>query len=241
MIASAPLLTVRGVAVDLGSIRALDGFDLEVCVGERVGLVGPNGAGKSTLLDVLIGRTSPDAGAILFDGRDISGLVSRERVRLGIGIVLQGGRVLEHLTVGEHLALAQDAARRRPGRSGRGLPTSASVREVLALSDLEPGAIAAELSHAQRQWLGLMTALMTGPRLLLLDEPTSGMGHARRARTVSLLQRIHAAVPYVSMLIVEHDRGVIDAVTDRVVEMRDGRQVAGRPVAPGSLEVPDEA
>lgn len=225
MTSAQPLLEVLDVRVLLGAVRALDGVRMEVRAGERVGLIGPNGAGKSTLLDVLIGRRAPDTGTIRLDGRDITGDVPRVRARRGLGIVLQGGRVVDHLSVAEHLHLAGlSHGQHRDVATDDGLDDT--IAAAMAGAKIAVDDLAAELSHPQRQFLDLLMVLRTRPRLLMLDEPTSGMDREGRDRTASILRAVHAGRPSLATLIVEHDEEFLAAVTDRVIRVRDGRVIA---------------
>jgi branched-chain amino acid transport system ATP-binding protein len=220
-----PLLEVRDVHVRLGAVRALDGVSLEVHAGERVGLIGPNGAGKSTLLDVLIGRRAPDAGTVLLDGQDITADVPRERARRGVGIVLQGGRVIDHLSVTEHLRLA--ALSHREARDAMvDDDLDDTIAAAMAGAGIARDQLAAALSHPQRQLLDLLMVLRSRPRLLMLDEPTSGMDREGRDRTASILRDVQAGRPMLATLIVEHDEEFLAANTDRVIRVRDGRVIA---------------
>jgi ABC-type sugar transport system ATPase subunit len=224
--ADGPLLEARSIRVRFGGIVALDGVDLSVGQGEVVGLVGPNGAGKSTLLDVLAGRRTPSEGRILLDGRDVTRSTPRERGTQGIGVVLQGGRVLGHLDVAAHLELGHLAAV-RAGRTRRDATATAvaSVASALEAEIDAPVRAARELPHAAQQWLELAMVLATRPRVLLLDEPTSGMDRVGRARTAALLQELRTADPSLAMIVVEHDPAFIREVADRVVTLAEGRIV----------------
>lgn len=220
-----PLLEVRDVHVVLGAVRALDGVGLEVRAGERVGLIGPNGAGKSTLLDVLIGRRAPDAGTVLLDGQDITRDVPRVRARRGVGIVMQGGRVIDHLSVAEHLHLAR-LSRSQQGDAVTDDGLDETITAAMAGASIAADQLASDLSHPQRQLLDLLMVLGSRPRLLLLDEPTSGMDRAGRDRTASILRAAHVARPMLATLIVEHDEEFLTAITDRIIRIRDGRIIA---------------
>jgi len=218
------LLEARGVTVRFGGLIALDEVDLAVMPGEVVGLIGPNGAGKSTLLDVLVGRRTPSSGRVVLDGQDVTSLLPRERAARGVGIVLQGGHVLEHLDVAAHLELGRLAA----ARAGRSQRTSAHEAEAFLQHALTSEGIAAsvpagELPHGLQQWLELVTVLATSPRVLLLDEPTSGMDRPGRTRTAALLRAVHTADPSLATVIVEHDPDFIRDVAARVVALAAGR------------------
>ena len=212
------VLAAERIRVHFGGLTALDGVDLGVAAGEIVGLVGPNGAGKSTLLDVLVGRRRPKSGRVRLDGEDVTDLTPGRRARRGIGIVLQGGRVLGHLTVHEHLALAALSP-----RAGRGVGI---VVETLRADGIDLDVPAEHLPHGAQQWLELATVLATGPRILLLDEPTSGMDASGRSRTAELLRSLHAAEPDLAAVVVEHDPTFIRQVAARVVVLSAGRVLA---------------
>jgi len=224
----APLLEVVDVRLVLGAVRALDGINLQVDVGEHVGLVGPNGAGKSTLLDVLIGRRTPNSGAVMLDGEDLTRLVPRQRARRGIGIVLQGGRVIEHLTVGDHLRLAT-LTRRSQRLEAEEAPVDDLIAASMGTAGLAHHLRADELSRPQRQWLDLLMVLGTAPRLLLIDEPTSGMDQEGRESTADMLRSVREQRPTLASIVVEHDSDFIATVTDRVVRIQDGRVITQAP------------
>lgn len=224
MTAEAQVLAARGVTVRFSGSVALDDVDLELDRGEVVGLAGPNGAGKSTLLDVLVGRRTPSSGRVLLDGRDVTRSTPRERAALGVGMVVQGGRVLGHLDVSAHLALGRLAAE-RVGRAAQadGSDGVEVVTAALAAEGVLGAMLAGGLAHGSQQWLELAMVLATRPRVLLLDEPTSGMDRGGRRRTAALLRDLHAADPMLTTVIVEHDATFIAEVADRVVVLAAGR------------------
>jgi ABC-type branched-subunit amino acid transport system ATPase component len=218
------LLELRGVAKSFGPLRALDGVDLSVAERSFHGLIGPNGSGKSTLLRAIAGEHLPDAGRISLDGRDITAATPSRRARAGLSIKFQITAVLRSLTVYDNLLLAMQASGGLGAlllsRTRRGL----HARVVRQLADFRLEALADEpagsLSHGQQQWLEIAMALATGPRLLLLDEPTAGMSPEERRVTGELLQPIRERC---ALVIVEHDLDFIKNLCDRLTVLDAGR------------------
>jgi ABC-type branched-subunit amino acid transport system ATPase component len=218
------LLELRGVAKSFGPLRALDGVDLSVAERSFHGLIGPNGSGKSTLLRAIAGEHLPDAGRISLDGRDITAATPSLRARAGLSIKFQITAVLRSLTVYDNLLLAMQASGGLGAlllsRTRRGL----HARVVRQLADFRLEALADEpagsLSHGQQQWLEIAMALATGPRLLLLDEPTAGMSPEERRVTGELLQPIRERC---ALVIVEHDLDFIKNLCDRLTVLDAGR------------------
>lgn len=208
------LLEAGDVHVDIGGRPILTGVDLTVSEGEVVGLMGPNGAGKSTLLDVLAGRRRPGRGHVRLFGEEVTNLPAHRRAKGGLGVVLQGGQILDHLTVAEHLQLGAIATSN--DRCPAGL-----VAELA--EGLVPTMRAAMLEHASRLDLELATVIATGPRILLLDEPTAGLDPRQRTRIAERIRRIRDAMPELGFLIIEHDEAFLVDVTDRCVLLVGGR------------------
>jgi len=218
------LLEVRGVGKRFGTLQALEGVDLDVAEGSFHGLIGPNGSGKSTLLKAVAGEHLPDAGSIVLQGRDITLAGPSERSRAGLSLKFQITAVLRSLTVYDNLLLALQSADGVGGllfsRTRRRL--HGRVMEQLAAFRLADRAeeVAGALSHGQQQWLEIAMALATGPRLLLLDEPTGGMSPEERRATGELLQPIRGSC---ALVIVEHDLDFIKDLCDRLTVLDAGR------------------
>ena len=212
---SAPLLRVTGLVKRFGGVAANDGVELEVRAGEVHALIGPNGAGKSTLVNQLSGALAPDAGAIVFDGRDITRLAMHRRVAAGIARSFQVTSVFPRLAVRDNLALAVDARRGSAGEAD----------EVLRTVGLEARASvpAGALSHGEQRRLEVALALATRARLLLLDEPMAGMDLEESARLVALLQSLRTRA---TVLLVEHDMDAVFRLADRISVLVDGRMIA---------------
>ncbi len=234
-------LVVDDVSVSFGGLLALDGVDLTVAPGEIVGLLGTNGAGKSTLIDVVSGLTPPSKGRVFLDDVDLLALLPYERARAGIGRTFQDVRLFPTLSCIDNLLLATHVRQHR-GLLAHALLLPPAVREeragraavdaVLELVDLRPFADAtpAELSYGTLRMLELAAMLVLQPRLLLLDEPASGVAEAEARALAPLLRRIRDETG-VSMLLVEHDVALVAEVADRIVGMDTGRVLVSGPPA----------
>lgn len=211
-------LAVRDVHVDIAQRSILRGVTLTVAPGDVVGLMGPNGAGKSTLLDVVAGRRLPRSGQVSVLGSDVTRQTARQRARRGLGVVLQGGRVFDHLTVGQHLRL---------GSLARGGPAASVTGLVEAITgELDEDTRVAALSHSARLEIELAMVVASGAAMLILDEPTAGLDRAERTRTAQHIRAVRDAIPHLGMLIIEHDKHFLDAVADRGVILEGGCIVA---------------
>ena len=166
------MLTVEGLGVTYGGLHALDGVALDINEGEFVTIVGPNGAGKTTLLKAVSGAVPAETGRIVYRGRDLARLRPSERAALGIAHVPEGRRVFPSLTVMENLELG---SYRRAARAGRA-QALASVLELFPILKQRRTQLAGSLSGGEQQMLALGRGLMAQPDLLLLDEPSQGLG-----------------------------------------------------------------
>jgi branched-chain amino acid transport system ATP-binding protein len=211
------LLAVEGLEVRYGEIAALRGFSFHVDEGELVAVVGPNGAGKTTTLTTLSGLRQPAAGEIVFDGETVSGLSPETLVRRGVALVPEGRHIFTGLTVRENLEI---------GASGRANGTSLSddmewVLEIFpALGDLL-GKGAGSLSGGEQQQLAIGRALISRPRLLMLDEPSLGLAPLivqRVFETVKTLREQHG----MSILLVEQNARAAIELADRTYVLRRG-------------------
>ncbi|TDB92908.1 ABC transporter ATP-binding protein [Actinomadura sp. 7K534] len=213
---AAARLEASGVTVRFGGLVALEGVDITVPAGAMVGLVGPNGAGKSTLFAVLSGLLRPDAGRVRMGGEDVTRASAAARARRGLARTFQRPELFSGLTVREHVVLA-DRVRRRGGRILRDLVTGGGFRRPSAAEDERVAAIIESLHLEElrdREVSGLSLgacrlvevarALATGPDVLLLDEPASGLDGRETAELAATLTRVNAEHG-VSLLLVEHD------------------------------------
>jgi branched-chain amino acid transport system ATP-binding protein len=222
-------LAVEGLSKRFGGVVACDGVRFEVRPGEVHAVIGPNGAGKTTLINQLAGELAPDDGVVRFEGRDISALDVPARARLGIARSFQITSVFREFTALENSALAVQAHaghsfrffdRARMDESLRSPARAALMRAGLGERLDVP---ASALSHGEQRQLEIAMALATAPRLLLLDEPTAGMGQADSQRMVSLLAGLKGTL---AMLLVEHDMDAVFALADRITVLTYGRVIA---------------
>jgi ABC-type branched-subunit amino acid transport system ATPase component len=213
-----PLLEVRGLRKRFGGLVVTAGVDFDVQSNEIHALIGPNGAGKTTLVAQLAGELRSDAGAIRFDGHDITHLSTHARARRGLVRSFQVTRLFRSLSVAEHLAFAAAAS---------GAPPQ---QDVLARTGLE-GRHAAQvdqLSHAEQRALEVALALACRPRLLLLDEPMAGLG---AEESLAMGERIAALRGTCAVLLIEHDVEAVFRLADRVSVLVGGAILASGPPA----------
>jgi len=222
------ILEARGVSVRYGGVRALSDVDLDVREGELVGLIGPNGAGKTTFVDALTGFVRY-SGTVTLDGVDLGGLAPHQRARRGLARTWQSIELFDDLTVWENLAVGSGRASFwtlakelvRPAATG-----TAEIDRALDLVELGWAAelMPDELSQGQRKLVGVARAIAPGPRLLLLDEPAAGLD---TSESEELGRRLRAlAHEGSSMLLIDHDMGLVLGVCDRIVVLEFGKVIA---------------
>ncbi len=233
------VLVASGITKKFAGIAALIDAGLSVEEGERVGLIGPNGAGKTTLFNCILGVTPIDGGTVTFDGRDVTADRVDQRARAGIGRTFQRIELFADSTVLDHLLIAE-RVRNGSGRFwkdllGLGRPTAAErerADEVLTLLGLED--LAAEpverLSLGQCRLLEVGRALMTQPKLLLLDEPSSGLDRAETAALAGTLREVQQQQGF-AILLVEHDVDLVRSFTTRSYVLDFGHIVSEGPTA----------
>ena len=209
------LLDARGVSVRFGGVRALERLDLEVAEGQLVGLIGPNGAGKTTFVDAITGFVRY-SGSVELDGQDLAGLAPHVRARRGLSRTWQSTELFDDLSVRENLSVAAG---------------DASVDEGLELVELGWAAelMPADLSQGQRKLVGVARAIAMGPRLLCLDEPAAGLD---TSESTELGRRLRAlADGGMSMLLIDHDMGLVLSISDRIFVLEFGKLIAAGPPA----------
>ena len=223
---TAPAIEVRELRREFGGIRALDGVSLAVADGERRALIGPNGAGKTTLFNVLTGELPPTGGTVHLAGEDVTRQRTWQLARRGLARMYQRNELFEPLAARDNVALAI-AARRGPYRPLASPPPAEldAADELLARVGLagRERALARSLSHGERRQLEFAVALASGPRVLLLDEPTAGMSPAETARIAELIASLERTL---TIVIVEHDMDVVFRLADRVSVLHEGRVIA---------------
>jgi branched-chain amino acid transport system ATP-binding protein len=193
-----PLLAVEALEAGYGGLQVLFGVDLEVTAGEIVALMGSNGAGKTTTLRAVTGQLKPTAGRVLLDGEDVTGRPPEWLVRRGVALVPEGRGMLRGLTVEDNLLagawVVQDRVRRDEALD--------RAYETFPILDERRSQLAGTLSGGQQQMLALARAVMSGPRLLLVDEASLGLSPAMTATAFDLLRRLNAETG-VAVLLVE--------------------------------------
>jgi branched-chain amino acid transport system ATP-binding protein len=229
------VLEARGLTRRFGGVVAVDGVSLTVEEGTLTGVIGPNGAGKSTLFHLIAGHLQPHAGRVLLAGRDVTRLSPDRRARLGIAIAFQAVRLFHRMTVFENVAVGAhawthhgfwEACLRLPRhvREERAIRARAwQALERVGLADVAE-APAESLPVGLQRTVQIARSLCGNPRVLLLDEPASGLRAAERARLVDLLLDLRAEG--LSMLVVEHDVAFVTRVAQRVTVIDRGRIIA---------------
>jgi branched-chain amino acid transport system ATP-binding protein len=210
------LLQARQLTKRFGGHAAVDRLDLSIEAGEIRCLIGPNGAGKSTALALLAGNLSPSAGAIYFDGNEISNIAAHGRAKRGISIKFQLPSIFPELSVRQNLKIAL-SQRYRGSELGRQID---QTLDLIELSD-HRSKLARILSHGQKQWLEIGLAISLKPRLLLLDEPTAGMTSEETERTGELVRKLNRSG--VTVVAVEHDMQFVRQIARTVSVLHLGK------------------
>ena len=225
----APLLSVQGLRKAFGGVRAVDDVGFELQRGELLALIGPNGAGKSTCFNMINGQLAPDAGRVLFEGRDIAGLKPREIWRLGVGRTFQVAATYGSMTVAENVQMALLSRERQLFRIW---PRASTRMRDEALGLLEQVGLAARaddacstLAYGDIKTVELAVALANRPKLLLMDEPTAGMAPRERHALMALTRRLVKELN-VGVLFTEHSMDVVFAHADRLLVLARGRLIA---------------
>jgi branched-chain amino acid transport system ATP-binding protein len=229
-----PLLRLHGVCKSFGGIQAVHSISFNVAPGESVGLVGPNGAGKTTLFNCVCGQLRPEAGDITFDGTALSGMPTYRRARLGIGRTYQRVEVFTDMSVRDHLMVAE-RSRRGEGRLWRDLlnmskPTTdeeervEATLELVGITRLADTSVNA-LGLGNCRLVELARALATEPKILLADEPSSGLDLHETAEVAAVLRTVQRERG-TAVLLVEHDLAMVAEVVDRAVVMDLGAMLA---------------
>jgi branched-chain amino acid transport system ATP-binding protein len=225
------LLSVEHVSRRFGSLIAVNNVSLSLEPGELRAIIGPNGAGKTTFFNMISGFLAPTSGRILFEGEDVTRLLPARRVWRGIARTFQVTEVFPELSVRENLRIAAEVAagyRRRPWISREAdAEVSARVTDLSdmgGLSDKETRPVG-ELSHGDQRATEIMMALALKPRLLLLDEPTAGMGDRETYNITQLIRQLHQDHK-LSIVLIEHDMRVVFHLADRIMVLAEGAMLA---------------
>ncbi|MFI5022470.1 MAG: ABC transporter ATP-binding protein [Alphaproteobacteria bacterium] len=228
------LLRVESVSRHFGSLVAVDGVSLTVEPGELRAVIGPNGAGKTTFFNLISGFFPPTSGKIFLDDRDITGASSHRRVNMGIARTFQITEIFPELTVRENLRIPTEVAqglRLRPWLArADDERVRARVAELLELGGLADKAdrLVGELPHGDQRSTEIMMALALNPRLLLLDEPTAGMGDRETYDITTLIRNLHRGQrdQKLAIVLIEHDMRVVFHLADRIMVLAEGAVLA---------------
>lgn len=223
------MLEVRELRRAFGGFQAVAGVTLRVSRGQVAAIIGPNGAGKTTFFNLITGHLRPDAGVVLLEGRDITGLPPHEVCRRGMGRSFQRTNIFPNLTVFQNVQAALISHRRRgldlfSRVDGLYSDETESLLVSLGLAD-RAAETSRFLSHGAQKQLELGIALASQPRLLLLDEPTAGMSASETRETIMLISRI-ARDRALTLLFTEHDMEVVFSIAEKITVLHQGRVIA---------------
>jgi ABC-type uncharacterized transport system ATPase subunit len=223
-IPASPLLVLKGISKRFGGLRAVSDLDLAVGRGELRCLIGPNGAGKSTVFKLIVGFERPTTGSITFDGEGIDRWPTWKRARQGLSIKMQIPGVYPELTVEDNMRVAAQ-------HHVRGQQMEEAIARLLARVGLNGTGhmLTKNLSHGEQQWLEIGMALSVNPKLLLLDEPTAGMGPGETEATGRLIESLNA--DGVTILVIEHDMAFVRQIARTVTVLHLGRIFAEGTIA----------
>ena len=230
------LLSLENVSLQFGGLKALNDVSFEVREGEILGLIGPNGAGKTTCFNVMTGVYHPTSGQVRFAGEPLGNRKRFAITRLGIARTFQNIRLFPEMTALENVLVGADAhhstnvidalfrtpRHRREEREGE-----QTAREVMRFMGLErrSSELARNLSYGEQRRLEIARAMATKPKLLCLDEPAAGFNPAEKAQLMDLIRRIRDQRG-LTVLLIEHDMGLVMGVSDRVTVLEFGRKIA---------------
>ena len=236
------LLEARNLTKHFGGVLALDELDLAVAPNEILGLIGPNGSGKTTFFNVITGIYSADAGRVSFDGADVTNASGRAVYQSGISRTFQRSRlslplsIFDNIMIGNHKRLNQGLWFNLVRRGDFKREFEESYAAARALVEIFEPALAdrlfepvAGLPMIDRRRIEICRALIGAPKLLLLDEPSAGMTHEETAELMDDILLVRAHNKNLSIIIVEHEMGVIERITDRCAVLNFGRKIAEGP------------
>jgi branched-chain amino acid transport system ATP-binding protein len=226
---SNPMLEIRNLSKQFGGLLANQDISLTVPAGEVHAIIGPNGAGKTTLISQIAGELTPTSGTIVIDGMDVTSLPAHRRAKLGLARCFQITSIFQSFSAAENVAIVAQA---KHGHSYRFWRPANSIMELNRAADealLQVGLgsrktqNAGSLSHGEHRQLEIAMALVSRPKLLLLDEPTAGMGREESQNLVRLLTEVGAGQ---TIILIEHDIDVVFALANRVTVLANGRVLA---------------
>jgi branched-chain amino acid transport system ATP-binding protein len=225
------ILDIRGVTKKFGSLVAVDDVSMRVAAGELRAIIGPNGAGKTTFFNMISGFFAPTAGEIVFAGETVTKKAVTERVAMGMARTFQITEIFPELTVRENIRIGVESAlglrqhfwvgHKHRAEVDRGIDEALTQGGLTGKADRLVG----ELSHGDQRAAEIATALTLKPRLLLLDEPTAGMGEHETYAVANLIRRLHKNSAY-TIVLIEHDMRVVFNLADRITVLGEGKMLA---------------
>ena len=224
------MLKVEHLKKSFGGVAATNDISLEFPTGSLTAVIGPNGAGKTTFFNLISGAFAPDSGRILLDGVDIAGLSTTDIVRRGIGRAFQIASIFPSLTTREAILGAVHAHRHQHAHAGHRFPlvdAQARAAQVLELSGLasKGEVLSRNLSHGDQKLLDIALALVAEPRVLLLDEPTAGMGPEERWQMIDTVHRLWQQ-QQMTLIFIEHDMDIVFKIAQSIKVLSYGRVLA---------------
>ncbi|MEZ5852369.1 MAG: ABC transporter ATP-binding protein [Hyphomicrobiaceae bacterium] len=224
------MLKIENLRKSFGGVVATNGVSLHFPKGSLSAVIGPNGAGKTTFFNLITGAFKPNSGRILLDGQDIAGLSPTEIVRRGIGRAFQIARIFPSLTVRESILCAVQAHRNQHAIMRRRFPLAEDAdraEHVMNLVGLTPRAntVSRNLSHGDQKLLDIALALVLEPQVLLLDEPTAGMGPEERWAMIDTVQRMWEAEK-MTLIFIEHDMSIVFKIAQSIKVLSYGAVLA---------------
>jgi branched-chain amino acid transport system ATP-binding protein len=245
------LLEARGLSKRFGGVLALDGFDLSVEPNEILGFIGPNGSGKTTFFNVITGIYGADAGSVTFNGADITKAAPRAIYNAGMSRTFQRSRlslplsIFDNIMIGNHKRLNQGLWFNLVRRGEFKREFEASYRAARALVEVFEPALASRMFESvaglpmiDRRRIEICRALISAPKLLLLDEPSAGMTHDETRELMSDILLVRERNKNLTIIIVEHEMGVIERITDRCIVLNFGRKIAEGPYREVASDAP---
>jgi branched-chain amino acid transport system ATP-binding protein len=230
------LLEVRGLSKRFGGLDAVSELSFDVNEGEILGIIGPNGAGKSTVFNMICGTYKPTSGTLVFQGKNITGLTPHKIAKRGIARVFQGNvlfpssTVLDNVVMGAHLHTQLSRFGFLFGGRGsrrRDEAVRSRAMEILKLVNLDDdaGTVASDLPHGNQRHLCLAVALAVEPKLLLLDEPVTGMNAEEVTEMLDLVKMLREKTG-LTLIVIEHNMRAVMGLCDRIVAISYGRKIA---------------
>ncbi|SFS12598.1 amino acid/amide ABC transporter ATP-binding protein 1, HAAT family [Halomicrobium zhouii] len=233
------VLETEGLTKQFGGLTALEHVDLAVERGELHAIIGPNGAGKTTLFNTITGALEPTAGTVWFDGEDVTEMAQEKRPHRGLARSFQSNQLFADLSVLENVRIVVQTA--RSGRFGLDLLGNGRAKyreqafeylERVGLDGVHT-ALAKNLSHGDQRRLGIAISLATDPSVLLLDEPTSGMGPTETQETAEMIDELRQDLD-LTVLLIEHDMDIVLSMSDRITVLNQGEVLATD--SPGAVQ-----